>query len=81
MGYVYRHIRLDKYEVFYIGISQSNNGYNRAYQVKSRNKHWHNIINKSAYKVEILFEHEDFETIKKKEIEFIKLYGRLDLGE
>lgn len=37
MAYLYRHIRLDKNEPFYIGIG-SNKA--RCYTKKTRNKHW-----------------------------------------
>lgn len=32
MAYIYRHIRLDANEPFYIGISKSNTNYKRAFQ-------------------------------------------------
>lgn len=87
--YLYRHIRLDKDEPFYIGIGtvykqdlNSNNiklYYKRAYSVQNKNKIWNRIIGKSNYEVEIIIESNDYTFIKSKEIEFIKLYGRLDL--
>lgn len=81
--YVYRHIRLDKDEPFYIGIGNSNYKYNRA-NAKShtqRNKHWINIANKSDIEIEIILEGLTLEEANNKEIEFIKLYGRhLDGG-
>jgi len=88
--YVYRHIRLDKNEPFYIGIgtkrpaSNSNtlkSIYYRAFTKKSRGIIWKNIINKTDFKVEILMESKNYEFIKEKEIEFIKLYGRKDKNE
>jgi hypothetical protein len=42
---VYRHIRLDKNEPFYIGIGSDRN-YKRASSIKDRNKYWGNIVNK-----------------------------------
>ena len=78
MAYLYRHIRLDKNISFYIGIGIDSNYY-RANSKKSRNDHWNKIANKTDYEVEILFEHDDYNFIKEKEIEFIKLYGRSDL--
>ena len=77
MAYLYRHIRLDKNIPFYIGIG-SDEKYLRANSNKNRNLHWLNIVSKTEYEVEILFEHDDYEFIKEKEIEFIKLYGRQD---
>jgi hypothetical protein len=75
MGYLYRHIRLDKNEPFYIGIS-NDKGY-RAKDFKKRNKIWKNIYNKTNYEIEILFENLTWEQLCEKEIEFIKLYGRI----
>ena len=74
---VYRHIRLDKNEVFYIGIGNEK----RPYTKKSRNKYWHNIVNKTEYRVDILFDDLSWEEACEKETEFIKLYGRKDLGK
>ena len=79
MAYVYRHIRLDKNEPFYIGIGSAKNYY-RAYGKDNRNKHWHNIVKNTNYEVDILFDNLDDDSARGKEIEFIKLYGRVDLG-
>jgi hypothetical protein len=81
LAYVYRHIRLDKNEPFYIGIGNDDSGaYSRAYTKKARNKHWHHVVKKSNYDVEILLEDLTWEQACEKEKEFIKLYGRKDLG-
>jgi hypothetical protein len=82
--YLYRHIRLDKNEPFYIGIGTKTKAvhrserheYYRAYKTIGRNPIWKKIVEKTEYEVEILFESEDYEFIKQKEIEFIALYGR-----
>lgn len=79
MAYVYRHIRLDKNEPFYIGIG-SDNEYKRANAKSHRNKYWTNIVSKSDYEVEILVDGIDWEIACNKEREFISLYGRIDLG-
>lgn len=83
MSYIYQHIRLDNNQIFYIGIGGEDNSpstnYGRAYSHNSRNKHWHNIVNKVGFKVEILFENLNWEDACLKEIEFIKQYGRMDL--
>jgi hypothetical protein len=76
MAIVYRHIRLDKTQPFYIGIGADEE---RAYCKKQRNAHWHNIA-KAGYEVEILFTDLNWEQACEKEREFIKLYGRRDLG-
>lgn len=88
MYYVYKHTRLDKNEVFYIGIgtkptdkSLTNLGktyratYYRAFEKKkSRNAYWKNIANKTDYNVDIIFESDNINIIKEKEIEYIALY-------
>ena len=76
--YVYRHIRPDKNIPFYIGI-----GVGRRYKYKTgRNSIWNRIVNKNngVFISEILFENLSLEEAFKKEIEFISLYGRLDLN-
>lgn len=75
MAYVYRHIRLDKNEPFYIGVGTH---IKRAYDKGSRNKIWKSIASKNNYEVEILFDNISRELALEKEIEFIKLYGRID---
>ena len=78
MAYIYRHIRLDKNEPFYIGIGTSKY-YNRAYRHNNRSNFWKRIANKGGYEVEILMDNLTWEQACKKEKEFIKLYGRIDL--
>lgn len=77
MAVVYRHIRLDKNEPFYIGIGKTER---RAYSNKNRNKYWSHITQNIEYEVEILFDDLTWEKACEKEIELIKLYGRKDLG-
>ena len=77
MAYVYRHIRLDKNEPFYIGIG-SDATYQRANSKKGRNKIWNDIVSKTDYEVEILCDKLNWENACIKEIEFINLYGRID---
>jgi hypothetical protein len=77
MAYVYRHIRLDKNEPFYIGIG-SDNLYKRANDRHGRNKIWNDIITKTNYEVEILCDNISWEEALNKEIEFISIYGRID---
>lgn len=82
MAYLYRHIRLDKNEPFYIGIGSDAKGkYERAYHRGSRSNHWHNVVNKTAYEVEIMLDDMTWEEACEKEKEIIKLYGRKDLKE
>lgn len=84
--YLYRHIRLDRNEPFYVGIGSKDkskriDGYDRAYNKSNRTKYWKNITNKSQYEVEILVESDSYDFIKQKETEFISLYGRRNLGK
>jgi hypothetical protein len=78
MAYVYRHIRLDKNEPFYIGIG-SDSEYKRANTKYFRNNLWNKIVLKTKYEVEILIDDVSWDDACIKEIEFIKLYGRIDL--
>jgi hypothetical protein len=77
MAVVYRHIRLDKNETFYIGIGKTKE---RAYKTTSRNSYWKNIVDRTQYSIEILFEDLSWEEAQKKEKELIELYGRKDIG-
>jgi hypothetical protein len=77
MAIVYRHIRLDTNQPFYIGMSGLEK---RPYEIRNRNKHWKNIVSETEYRVEILFDDLDLESACEKEKEFIALYGRTDLG-
>lgn len=77
MAYVYRHIRLDKNEPFYIGISDADKY--RATTKRCRNLLWQRIVAKTDYEVEILMDNITMEQAKEKEVEFIKLYGRIDI--
>ena len=83
--FVYQHVRLDTNEVFYVGIGTLNKRsptyYSRAFEKKSRNPFWKAIINKTKYKVEIVYKSSIKQEIKEKEKELIALYGRRDLGK
>jgi hypothetical protein len=89
--YLYRHIRLDKNEPFYIGIGKVSSNiknysidsehYRRAYSNTNRNRYWKHVTQMTDYVVEILFESDNREIIIQKEIEFITLYGRKDLKQ
>jgi hypothetical protein len=74
---VYRHIRLDKNEPFYIGIGNSKE---RAYRKDGRNPLWKKIVDKTNYKVQIIFDDLTKEEACNKEIELISLYGRIING-
>jgi hypothetical protein len=79
--YVYRHIRLDKNEPFYIGIGNKKN-YARAYQTNPhrRNEIWRKIFIKTDIEIEIILDGLSKPQSSEKEREFIKLYGRKDLN-
>lgn len=87
--YLYRHIRLDNNTPFYIGIGtvlekytkSKLNYYNRAFNKTTRNDFWKRVADKTDYKVEIVLESDNYDFIQQKEIEFIALYGRRDLGK
>ena len=66
---------------FYIGKGSDENGlYKRANTKISRNNYWNKIIEKTNYRVDILLDNlTNFEAFEK-EIEFIKIYGRVNIG-
>ena len=77
MAFLYRHIRLDKNEPFYIGIGSSKA---RCYTKRTRNKHWHSVTKHTDYRVDIIFDDITIEEAKEKEKEFIALYGKKSNG-
>lgn len=79
MAYVYLHIRLDKNEVFYVGIGSDNNNHERAFSKKRRSKFWKDLTKNISYKVDIIIDDISWQEACEKEIELIKKYGRKDL--
>lgn len=78
--YIYKHIRLDKNEVFYIGKgthTKKTYNYYRAYQSSRRNNIWNNIVAKTEWIVEIMYTDLSSEDCFSKEIELIRLYGKI----
>lgn len=79
--YLYRHIRLDKNEIFYIGIGtklRRNQGvYQRSKAKHSRNIIWKRIVSKTTWISEIVLESDDYEFIQEQEIKLIAMYGRI----
>lgn len=71
---LYRHIRLDKNEPFYIGIGTN---LSRAHARTGRNDIWNKIVAKTDYKVQIIFNELSRSEACEKEIEFIKMYGKI----
>lgn len=84
--YVYAHYRNDSGSPFYIGMGTKpdlvypSTEYERAYSYVDRSGYWHSIVNKHGYTVEIFMEDLTFEEAEAKEIEFIALYGRENIG-
>lgn len=87
LHFIYRHIRPDKNEPFYIGIGTTYKGWDktnsskvvfkRAYEF-GRNDIWKRIVSKNngLYRVDIIECSNDYSYIHEKEVELIKLYGR-----
>ena len=67
MAYLYRHIRLDKNEPFYIGIG-SDNKYKRAHNKKGRSYSWKDIAYNVSYEIEILLDNLSWEDACNKRI-------------
>lgn len=85
--FIYRHIRLDTNEPFYVGLGTKylpaktyHDSFRRAFKRSDKNSFWKRVIAHTNYRVEIMFESNDYNFTEKKEIEFIKLYGRRNLG-
>jgi hypothetical protein len=57
-GYVYRHIRRDTDQVFYVGIGSDKNYY-RSRTKSKRNPIWRRIVDKTEYDIEIVLDGRD----------------------
>jgi hypothetical protein len=84
--FVYKHIREDKGNVFYIGIGKLRSDksattfkmkHYRAYSKQGRNPIWKRIIEKTNYKVEIIITGISFKEAKNLEIDLISKYGKI----
>jgi hypothetical protein len=77
--YLYRQVRLDKNEPFYIGIGtvQKGKAYSRMGDKYTKNKIWNDIVTKTDYISEVMMHSKDDNFIQEKEREFIALYGRI----
>ena len=79
MAKVYAHIREDLNEIFYIGIElDSKTNYKKRPYCKIRSKFWHNIVNKTNYSIEIIYDDLTNNSAKQFEKFLILLYGRKD---
>ncbi len=74
---VYLHRRKDTNEVFYVGIGLKD----RPYDIRGRNNHWRNIVNKVGFNTEIIEDNLTWEEACERERYWIKFYGRRDLKE
>jgi hypothetical protein len=85
MAYLYRHIRTDLNQPFYIGVGEDipekEGSFKRAYEKTNRNSYWCNIVNKTKYIVEIILDDISWKEACEKETEFILLYGRSDMNQ
>lgn len=74
--YVYAHYKPNDTIPFYIGKGSRE----RAYIVKKRNQHWKNVVKKYGFRVEIMYDNLSEELAFQMEKDFIKMWGRADLG-
>lgn len=72
--YIYAHSNPITGEVFYIGKGKDG----RARSTHRRSVRWHNYVNKYGYKISLIENGLTQEKAFQKEIEYIKLYGRVD---
>lgn len=77
MAIVYRHRRLDKNEVFYVGIGKKES---RAFDMVNRNHIWKGIKSRSEVEIEIVARELSWEHACELEQLMISEYGRIDLG-
>lgn len=87
MAYVYKHIRKDNNQPFYVGVGGliSFDNYQRALAknwkgLRSRSEFWFNYSKLYGFIVEIVLDNCTPEEAFSKEIELIKLYGRQDIN-
>jgi hypothetical protein len=79
MAKVYAHIREDLNEIFYIGIElDTRTKYKKRPYCKNRSKFWKNIVDKTNYNIEIIYDNLFNDSAKQFEKFLILLYGRKD---
>lgn len=78
MACVYKHLRKDTNEIFYIGIGKT---IKRSTSTIGRNKYWKNITNKTEWISEIIENGLTWNEACEREKYWIKFYGRKDLNE
>lgn len=72
---LYFHLKPDG-EIFYVGIGNLK----RPYSKVRRTKFWWNIVKKYGYEIKIVSENLSWKRACRKEILYIRYYGRRDLG-
>lgn len=80
--YLYQYVRLDKNEVFYVGIGtryKSKTDFTRATMSHRHNSICVAIINKTDYRIEIIAESDNNAEIRQQEMDLVTKYGRIDL--
>jgi len=75
---VYRHTRADNNQVFYIGMTSTEN---RPYTKHPRSDDWWKVVTKTNYFVDIVADGLTYEEARDLERDLIKEYGRKDLGK
>jgi len=80
MAYLYKHVRKDTDEVFYVGIG-SDDDYSRAHTTHKRNQFWKRVVNKTDYHVIIYEDDKTWDEVVELEKYWISHYGRKNLGE
>ena len=82
--YIYKHTRPDTNEVFYIGKGNtSKNSHQERYKTSSgRNKIWKSIVakNNGIFIPEIICYCDTEDEVNRLEMQYIRMYGRRDLG-
>ena len=73
---VYAHYRNDTNTIFYVGLGK----HKRSNSRRSRSQHWHNIVNKHGYRIDIIHEKLTYELAGQVEMHLIEFYGRKDFG-
>ena len=77
MAVVYLHKRNDTNEVFYVGIGKTPS---RAFTKNNRNKHWHRVVEKYGYTIDVKVNDATYDEAIEIEKYLIAFYGRKDLG-
>jgi hypothetical protein len=80
MAYVYTHTRLDKNEVFYVGIGSDSKGkYTRSKRTDNRSVYWKQVYSKTKISIEIVSDNISWKNACEIESYLIMFFGRKDL--